>query len=66
VIHDRDRKFAARADAVLESEGARVIVTPLLAPKANARAERWVGSCRRECLDWMLIVNRGAPGSGAA
>ena len=25
---------------------------------ANAHAERWVGSCRRECLDWMLIVNQ--------
>jgi hypothetical protein len=29
-----------------------------MAPTANAQAERWVGSCRRECLDWMLIVNR--------
>jgi putative transposase len=36
----------------------RVIVTPLMAPMANARAERWVRSCRRECLDWMLIVNQ--------
>jgi putative transposase len=35
-----------------------VIVTPLLAPKANAHAERWIGSCRRECLDWMLVVNQ--------
>jgi transposase InsO family protein len=23
----------------------------------NAHAERWVGSARRECLDWMLIVS---------
>ncbi len=29
-----------------------------MAPKANAHTERWVGSCRRECLDWMLIVNQ--------
>jgi len=48
LIHDRDRTFAAKADGVLESEGARVIVTPLMAPKANAHAERWVGRCRRE------------------
>jgi len=25
---------------------------------ANAHAERWIGSCRRDCLDWMLIVNQ--------
>jgi hypothetical protein len=56
MIHDRDRKFARGLDAVCEAEGARVFLTPLLAPRANAHAERWVGSARRECLDWMLIV----------
>ena len=45
-------------DAVFEGEGARVILTPLMAPRANAHAERWVGSARRECLDWMLIVSQ--------
>ena len=35
-----------------------MILTPLMAPRANAHAERWIGSCRRECLDWMLIVNQ--------
>jgi putative transposase len=58
VIHDHDRKFAPKADTAFKSEGARVIVTPLMAPMANAHAERWVGSCRHECLDWMLIVNQ--------
>jgi putative transposase len=57
VIHDRDKKFAPEADAVFKSEGARVILTPLMAPRANAHAERWIGSCRRECLDWMLVLN---------
>ena len=58
VIHDRDKKFAPKADVVFRSQGARVILTPLQAPNANAHAERWIGSCRRECLDWMLVVNQ--------
>lgn len=58
LIHDRDKKFAPQADRVLQSQGARVILTPLMAPMANAYAERWIGSCRRECLDWMLVVNQ--------
>jgi hypothetical protein len=36
-----------------------VVLTPLMAPRANAHAERWIGSCRRECLDWMLIASEG-------
>jgi hypothetical protein len=53
------------------SEGARVILTPLMAPRANAYCERWIGSCRRECLDRMLIAcsalsaTRGCDRSGA-
>jgi hypothetical protein len=58
MIHDRDRKFARGLDAVCEAEGARVVFTPLMAPRANAHAERWVGSARREWLDWMLIVGQ--------
>jgi len=58
LIHDRDKKFAPQADRVFLSQDARVILTPLMAPRANAHAERWIGSCRRECLDRMLIVNR--------
>jgi len=58
LIHDRDAKFPAAFDALLASEKIKVIRTPVQAPNANAHMERWVGSVRRECLDWLLIVGR--------
>jgi len=36
LIHDRDKKFSAAFDAIFESEGVRIIRTPIQAPNANA------------------------------
>jgi putative transposase len=58
LIHDRDSKFGGGFDHVFQSEGIAVIRTPVQAPNANAHAERWVGSVRRECLDRLLIFSR--------
>jgi putative transposase len=58
LIRDRDSKFSAAFDEVFRSAGIAIIRTPIGAPKAKAQAERWVGSVRRECLDWLLIVGR--------
>ena len=58
LIRDRDSKFSFDFDAVFRSESIRIIRTPVRAPNANAYAERWVGTLRRDCLDRILILNR--------
>jgi putative transposase len=55
VLRDRDTKFTAAFDAVFGAAGIEVLRIPVRAPRANAYAERWVGTVRREVLDRMLI-----------
>jgi putative transposase len=56
LIRDRDTKFTDTFDAIFASEGIQILRTPVRAPQANAFAERWIGTVRRELLDRMLIL----------
>ncbi len=58
LVRDRDQKFTRPFDEVFKTEGARVILTPVRSPKANAFAKRWVRTVRAELLDWTLVLGR--------
>ena len=79
VIHDRDSIFSRQLDRWMKEMGVTVLRTPVRAPKADAICERWGGTLRRECLDfviplkeshlkrivkeWAIHYNRGRPHS---
>jgi putative transposase len=57
LIREPDATFTAAVDAVFTAPGARISKTPVRAPRANATAERWIGSARPECPDRMRITS---------
>ena len=57
LVHDRDGIFAPAVDDALASMSLRVLKTPVRTPQANAHCERFIGSARRECLDWMIPLD---------
>jgi putative transposase len=57
VIHDRDSIFSKRLDNAVTDLGVRVLRTPVRAPMANSMCERFGGTLRRECLDFLIPLN---------
>jgi len=58
LVRDRGSQFVDAFDEIFRSEGLKVLKTPVRTPMANAFAERWIGSIRRELLDRTLIWNQ--------
>ncbi len=57
LLRDRDAvyggDFAQRGAAL----GVETLLAPVRAPRANAVAERVIGTLRRECLDHLVVLN---------
>ena len=58
LVRDRASQFVNDFDEVFRTEGLKILKTPVRAPMANAFAERWIGSLRRELLDRTIIWNQ--------
>ena len=61
LIRDHDSKFTRGFDAVFQTQGTRILRTPIQVPEANGIAERFVRTVRSECLDWFADRERTAP-----
>ena len=54
-LRDNDQLYPEDMDAILKSSGVDIVKTPFQAPNANAHSERYVLSCKKECLNHLLI-----------
>jgi putative transposase len=57
LLFDRDPKFGAEVVSAVRDMGSEPTRTAFRSPWQNGVAERWVGSCRRDLLDHVIILN---------
>jgi transposase InsO family protein len=55
MIFDRDAKFSLDVIAAVRAMGSQPVRTSFRSPWQNGVAERWVGSCRRDFLDHVIV-----------
>ena len=57
LLFDRDAKFGSDVVSFAKEMGSQPIRTAFRSPWQNGVAERWVGSCRRDLLDHVIVLN---------
>jgi putative transposase len=57
LLFDRDSKFGADVVSAVRDIGSLPTRTAFRSPWQNGVAERWVGSCRRDLLDHVIVLN---------
>jgi transposase InsO family protein len=57
LLHDRDAVYGRDFHQRIRRVGVDGIATPIHAPKADAIAERAIGTLRRECLDHLIVLD---------
>jgi len=54
-LRDNDMLYPRDMDVILKSSGVDTVKTPFQAPNANSHSERYLLSCKKECLNHLLI-----------
>jgi putative transposase len=60
LIHDRDAKFCAVFQQIIDDAGIERVVLPPRSPNLHAYAERWVRSVKDEALSRILLFGEGS------
>ena len=58
LVRDRASQFIDAFDEIFRTKRMKILKTPVRTPVANAFAERWIATLRRELLDRTIIWNR--------
>jgi transposase InsO family protein len=58
LLFDHDAKFSCDVVSAARDLGSEPIRTAFRSPWQNGIAERWVGSCRQDLLDHVVILNQ--------
>ena len=58
LLRDRDAVYGDEFRERARRLGIETLLSPVRAPRANAIAERVIGTLRRECLDHLLVLNQ--------
>ena len=58
LIFDRDMILSAKVVGSVKAMGIKPCRTAYRSPWQNGVAERWIGSCRRELLDHVIVFDR--------